>query len=178
MGYAIYSIGHDRHGGYGVPAFCEHPDCNEEIDRGISFACGGQPFSELGCDRYFCSKHRQYKNWDEEKGQWCNHKDDCECEGAEICDRCATDKAPFDYKNEHPDWVKHVLKHESWAEWRKHNPEIVKKYKLLANNSLSIKKLWKKLLFKFHCAFNNWSCKQGLHDGLGENGSCSWCKKD
>ena len=59
MGYQVYLVG-KRYGGYGVPAICEYPDCNEEIDRGMSFACGGEPFSEIGCDRYFCSKHRKF----------------------------------------------------------------------------------------------------------------------
>jgi len=56
MGYQIYKVG-KRWGGYGVPTICEHPGCNEKIDRGYSHACGGEPFSERGCDRYFCSKH-------------------------------------------------------------------------------------------------------------------------
>lgn len=56
MDYQVYKVGH-RYGGYGVPSYCEHPDCNAEIDRGMAHACGGEPFSEVGCDRYFCGKH-------------------------------------------------------------------------------------------------------------------------
>lgn len=128
MGYQVYRIGNGRWGGYGVPAYCEHPDCNEEIDRGMAFACGEEPFmTELGCDRYFCSKHRLAKGWDAEKEEWCLHTEDCNCEYKEICERCANVEAPFPYKEEHPDWTKHILTHESWEEWRKENPEEVKK---------------------------------------------------
>lgn len=37
------NCGRDRRGrpiGYMFPATCDHPDCLEEIDRGLSFACG------------------------------------------------------------------------------------------------------------------------------------------
>lgn len=128
MGYQVYEVG-DRWGGYGVPAVCEYPDCNEEIDRGISYTCGGEPFSEHGCDRYFCGKHRKFKQWNFKTGAWCKHKNDCECDYAEVCERCAENKPPFPYKSEHPDWVKHLLTDDSWAEWRKNNPEKVSEFK-------------------------------------------------
>lgn len=124
MGYQVYKVGH-RWGGYGVPAVCEHPDCNKEIDRGISFACGGEPFSEHGCDRYFCEKHREYHYWDIEEGDWCKHEEDCECEVAEVCERCFENKPPFPYKPEVKKWVRHLLKDKSWAEWRNNNPQEV-----------------------------------------------------
>ena len=127
MGYAIYQVG-DRWGGYGVPTYCEHPDCNEKIDRGMSFACGGEPFSEVGCDRYFCSKHREFIGFNEE-GLPCKHRKDCECEWKEVCERCAKSEPPFDYKPEHPTWIKHILKDKSWAQWRKKNPKKVAKLK-------------------------------------------------
>lgn len=44
--------------GYGVDAQCEHPDCSEEIDRGLGWLCGsmhGDP--EDGCGGYFCGNH-------------------------------------------------------------------------------------------------------------------------
>lgn len=128
MGYAVYEVG-NRWGGYGVPAFCEQPDCKEEIDRGVSYACGGEPFSEHGCDRYFCGKHLNYRLWNEEKGFWCRHRKDCDCEIIEICERCQKNKPAFDYKSEHPDWIKHLLEDESWEEWREKNPDNVKKLK-------------------------------------------------
>lgn len=129
MGYQVYEVG-KRWGGYGVPAYCEHPYCNEEIDRGMSYACGGEPFSEYGCDRYFCEKHRNftYFNSEEEDGL-CKHEEDCDCDCKQVCERCAKGEASFPYKPEHPDWINHLLKDSSWAKWRKENPEEVRELK-------------------------------------------------
>ncbi len=115
MGYQVYQVG-DRWGGYGVPAVCEHPKCNEEIDRGISYACGGEPFSEYGCDRYFCGEHRVYHCFNVGRGREC----------VEVCERCAKKRDSFPYKPEHPDWVKHLLTDVSWKKWRKNNSKKVK----------------------------------------------------
>ncbi len=127
MGYAVYEIGNNRWGGYGVPAFCDHPDCNEEIDHGMAYACGGEPFSERGCAGYFCSKHRTiagFNGWNE----ICKHSSlKCKCEWTEVCERCAKGEPPFDFKAEHPDWAKHVLKDKSWAKWRKENKSEVQR---------------------------------------------------
>ena len=54
-----WSIGFDsnwnRDIGYGVPAYCDNPKCNKEIDRGLSYVCGGEAFGgEKGCGLYFC----------------------------------------------------------------------------------------------------------------------------
>lgn len=118
MGYGVYKNG-GRFAGYGVLAICEHPDCNEEIDRGYSHACGGEPFSEHGCDRYFCSKHLTM--------HWFNVGGSREY--VDVCERCDKRKPPFPRKPEHKDWLKHLLTDTSWAEWRKQNPEEVKKIK-------------------------------------------------
>lgn len=130
MGYAVYKVGH-RWGGYGVPAVCEHPECMEEIDRGMAYACGGEPFSEYGCDRYFCGKHRHYTGFKcDGSDERCDHDDDCACEFVEVCERCRDGKAAFDYKPECKEWVEHLLNDESWGEWRKENPEEVEKLKV------------------------------------------------
>jgi hypothetical protein len=57
-----WSIGWDsnwqRDIGYGVPAYCDHPNCHEHIDRGLSYVCGGEPYGgDEGCGLYFCSQH-------------------------------------------------------------------------------------------------------------------------
>lgn len=135
MGYQIYEVG-KRWGGYGVPTICEHPDCTEEIDRGMSFACGGEPFSEYGCDRYFCGKHRQTICYNPSTGKKCRHQKDCECEIVEVCERCAKGKEPFPYKPEAKEWLNHLLTDESWEEWRKNNPKEVEQMKALINNPL------------------------------------------
>lgn len=131
MGYQVYRVG-KRWGGYGVPAICEHPDCNEEIDRGISFACGGEPFSEYGCDRYFCSQHLEI-TCIAHFGEEC--PDELEdCDSVELCERCAKGEEEFPYKPEHPDWIKHLLTDGSWKEWRKESPieveELKKQYEI------------------------------------------------
>ena len=114
MGYQVYKVG-KRFGGYGVPAICEHPDCKEEIDRGMSYACGEEPFSEYGCDRYFCSKHTEIHCFNTGSSRKC----------IEVCERCDKYKSPFPYKPEHPDWIKHISKDKSWKEWRDKNPKFL-----------------------------------------------------
>jgi len=43
-----WAIGYDtrwqRDVGYGVPAWCDHPGCEAEIDRGLSYVCGNEPY--------------------------------------------------------------------------------------------------------------------------------------
>lgn len=129
MGYQVYKVG-ERWGGYGVPTICEYPTCNEKIYRGMAYACGGEPFSDYGCDRYFCEKHRSYVAFDED-GKKCRHRKDCDCEGVELCERCEKNKNPFPYKPETKEWVKHLLTDKSWEEWRKDNLDEVKKLKFL-----------------------------------------------
>jgi hypothetical protein len=51
MGYAQYNFD-DGFGarGYAVDDVCNHPECDEEIDRGMAYLC-------YGCTKYFCPKH-------------------------------------------------------------------------------------------------------------------------
>ena len=101
-----WSIGYDTHWkrdiGYGVHAFCDHPRCNEEIDRGLAYVCGGEPYGgEKGCGLYFCYAHLRYDN---------------------MCPKCSRyDKKPYKPKPEHPEWIKFKMTDDSWAEWRKEN---------------------------------------------------------
>lgn len=132
MGYQVYEVG-KRWGGYGVPAICEQPECKKSIDRGVSYACGGEPFSEYGCDLYFCSEHLYYTGIQDD-GEICKHEEDCDCEIYQLCERCASGGPSFDYKPERKTWVRHLLKHSSWKEWRDNNPqeveELQKQYKI------------------------------------------------
>lgn len=104
-----WAVGWDNHWqrdiGYGVPAYCDHPDCNEEIDRGLSYVCGNEPYGgERGCGLYFCGTHQHG--------------------GQQLCDRCLAYRdedvrfTPFTPKPEHPDWLHHKATDESWAVWR------------------------------------------------------------
>lgn len=102
MGWQVYEDTKGRIGrfaGYGVPAYCDHPDCNEVIDRGVSHMCGCvNQNEEDGCGLHFCGKH-------------LNHK--------QLCERCATNQDWFEPKPDHPDWLHHIETDESWAEYRK-----------------------------------------------------------
>ncbi len=97
--------------GYGVPAYCDHPNCLREINRGLSYVCcDSQPCGgERGCGLYFCERH---------------HDIEGRCESC--CKRRKNDFLPTP---DHPDWVKHKLTDESWQQWRDENPEEVKKMK-------------------------------------------------
>lgn len=103
MGYSIgYDSANQRDVGYGVPATCEHPGCDEEIDRGMGYACGGG-MPEDGCGRYFCGAHG----------------------GGVECSQCVRGKSPFPLKPDRPEWIQHKLTCPSWAEWRAKNPQRV-----------------------------------------------------
>lgn len=67
--------GTDSHGrpiGYGWTATCDHPGCKAEIDRGLSYACGGMHGDdEKGCERYFCEDHLYYTNAEDDCRMYC-----------------------------------------------------------------------------------------------------------
>jgi len=94
-----WSIGYDsnwkRDIGYGVPAWCDQPGCEKEIDRGLSYVCGAEPYGgERGCGLYFCSKHLS---------------------SVSLCVNCELGRKPFELKPDHPDWVHHKATDPSWA---------------------------------------------------------------
>jgi hypothetical protein len=112
-----WEIGYDdkwkRDIGYGVPAYCDHPGCNAEIDRGLAYVCGNeQPYGgDDGCGLFFCSEHLTYH---EKRGR--------------VCECCADHrKTPFTAKPDHPDWINWKLTDDSWQQWRDENPEEVAK---------------------------------------------------
>lgn len=113
MGWQIYEDTKGRRlrwAGYGVPAYCDHPECNEKIDRGVSYHCGEiNRNQEDGCGLHFCSKHLNHDH---------------------LCERCAKGKSPFDPKPDHSEWSRHVLTDESWKQWRDENPEYAKRNKI------------------------------------------------
>lgn len=44
--------------GYAHRAKCDWPGCENDIDRGLDYACGGMHGeSEYACEKYFCHKH-------------------------------------------------------------------------------------------------------------------------
>lgn len=114
MGWSIgYDETHKRDIGYGVPAICDHPGCDEEIDRGLAHVCANQqPYGgEDGCGLYFCGKHLI-----------------CHPKRGYCCHACADRrKKPFTAKQDTPEWIDWKLTDESWQEWRDENPEEVEK---------------------------------------------------
>lgn len=110
-----WSIGFDdnysRYIGYGVPSICDKPGCNERINRGVSYVCGGDfNGGDKGCGLYFCRKHLLEDRSD-----------------GPFCPRCTAYKP--EYKHPSPDtkeWIEHQLTDESWQQWRDDEPELVK----------------------------------------------------
>lgn len=120
MSWAVgFDNRHNRFIGYGVPAYCDHPDCNEEIDRGLSYVCGGEPWGgNHGCGLHFCENHLQFAG---------DKRDN-----VQLCSRCYTHRGKeYAPSVEHPDWINHILNDESWQEWRKENPTKVKEFEAL-----------------------------------------------
>lgn len=116
MSWSIgYDSNWDRDIGYGVPAQCDHPECGEEIDRGLAYVCGGDPYGgERGCGLYFCNKHMGYVNRT------------ARMDASQLCDRCYPRiRKPFQPKPDLPEWIEHKLMDESWTIWRAENPAKV-----------------------------------------------------
>ena len=111
-----FSIGFDdkwnRDIGYGVPATCDHPECDEFITRGLGYACGEDPSGaekNKGCGLYFCDDHLLY-----------DHR------FLQLCEHCiAGEGETFVPSPDVQEWVDHKLTHQSWADWRESNPDWV-----------------------------------------------------
>lgn len=103
MGYAVYEdrpaldYGVERWAGYGVPAVCDYPECDTEIDRGMGFRCSENAMGKKSCEMHFCPEHL----YDHKSHKHSVPKPDT------------------------AEWEAHVLADESWAEWRDQNPEKV-----------------------------------------------------
>lgn len=143
MGYSVYfSDKNNRWQGYGVPAYCDHPDCNNVIDRGIGYVCCDNQNHSASCGGFYCELHRYQMVYEDE----IQDMSDEELNGLGIDSReersqeddgiiCCTHK-PIESK-EHPDWLNHVLTDDSWDEWRNKNPEMTRKYQeLLSEKTL------------------------------------------
>lgn len=118
-----WSLGFDsnwrRDVGYGVPAFCDHPQCDEKIDRGLAYVCGGEPYGgEYGCGLHFCGKHLHYRQPRGADGIYQN------------CPRCMAYKKPYRPKPDHPEWLEWKLTDASWQQWRDENPSEVEASRL------------------------------------------------
>lgn len=106
MSWAISEF-NGRDIGYGVPAICDFPKCGEQIDRGLSYVCGGEPYGgERGCGLFFCGKHLAFGP---RQGDPL------------MCSRCRRNKPPFTPTPDTLEWINHKLTDESWAQWRDEN---------------------------------------------------------
>ena len=108
-----WSIGYDdkwkRDIGYGVPSVCDHPGCPENIDRGLSYVCGGEPYGgEYGCGLFFCSAHLYLS-----------------LRRPQRCARCFRYRKPFTPTADTKRWIRWKLTDDSWQQWRDENPQAV-----------------------------------------------------
>lgn len=113
-----WAIGFDsrwgRDIGYGVPAICDFPGCDQAIDRGLAFVCGGVPYGgEYGCGLFFCDGH-MFVVFDAEIDL-----------AYQQCERCEQEQPPFEAKPDTREWIEWKLTDESWAQWRAENPAKV-----------------------------------------------------
>lgn len=95
MGYSVYWA-NGRWQGYGVPAYCDYPGCQEVINRGMGYQHpddGGDLIPRV----FVCNEHR-YKD----------------IESFDI------------KRKEHQDWIDHVKTDDSWKQWREENQEAMK----------------------------------------------------
>lgn len=113
MGWSYgYDTNWHRDIGYGVPATCDQPGCMEEINRGLAYVCGGEPYGgEDGCGLHFCDSHLRYVIGEDKPQR---------------CERCTEDKEPYEPTPDVAEWLEWKLTHGSWAIWRDENPDAVK----------------------------------------------------
>ncbi|SDV47941.1 hypothetical protein [Chitinasiproducens palmae] len=119
-----WSIGFDsnwqRDIGYGVPAQCDHPECNERIDRGLAYVCGGEPYGgDDGCGLYFCASHLRWRR--------------------NLCEQCVAGKAAFAAKPDVAEWLQHKLTDPSWADWRTEHAREVHEMRMTLGISQGVK---------------------------------------
>lgn len=110
MGYGVYldqdarDSGVTRWAGYGVPAICDYPNCDVEIDRGLGYKCEqrydedetGNETEEEGCGLYFCGEH--------------------------LLVGCPPEHDDFTPKPDTPEWERWMLTDKSWEQWRQEHP--------------------------------------------------------
>lgn len=110
MGWSIgFDSNWDMDVGYGVPAWCNQPECARTIDRGLAYVCGGEPLGgNQGCGQYYCDNHMFIGGGD-----------------PQLCERCIHKREPFPKKPDHPTWIHFKLTDSSWQRWRDEHPELV-----------------------------------------------------
>lgn len=106
-----WAIGYDEHWnrdiGYGVPGTCDHPECNNTINRGVDHVCGGEPYGgDLYCGLYFCKDHLELITPSASE------------ESSPVCAQCALGKEPFAPTPDIDEWINYKETSSYWAGWR------------------------------------------------------------
>lgn len=137
MGYSIgYCKTHKRDIGYGVPAPCDHPECNEIIDRGMGYACCEGFNHSANCKGYFCEEHR----WNYVLQDELEHMSPEELEALGLsADAQALDEDSGIIRCRHTIqphkeavvWLEYILNDESWEKFRTKFPERMERFKKL-----------------------------------------------
>jgi len=131
MGYQVYEdqsardCGVERWAGYGVPAICDWPDCDEKIDRGLGHKCEEHGAYRLMLD----GEEISYDRFDDEPDA---EEDWTEAEGCGLyfCEDHLyrhSEHEGIEPKPDTAEWVQWMLTDESWAQWREENTERVEK---------------------------------------------------
>jgi len=124
MGWGVgYDDNWKRDIGYGVPAHCDHPGCTAEIDRGLGYVCGDEPYGgEHGCGLFICVEHQR-------------SNDKC----LQLCQHCADRRRKeLTPSSDHPEWIMHKLTDESWQQWRIENPDEVEQMRGLLSRATEV----------------------------------------
>lgn len=142
MGYGLYfSDKNNRFQGYNMHAYCDHPGCKNEIDRGMGYACCDNPEHTASCGGFYCEEHKHQLVYQDELEDMSDEDlkrlgiDSREEQAHDEDDGiiCCTHK-PIEKDKEHPTWLKHVLTDETWQEWREKESEMAKHYQELLDN--------------------------------------------
>lgn len=136
MGYSVYDQKINavpRDAGYGVPAYCDHPGCFEIIDRGMGYACCGDPLHTASCGGFYCKEHRYQLVYQDDLQEMSD--EDLKRLGIDSREERAHDEddgiircihQPIELKTT-KEWADYIAQDESWQTWRNKFPEDFKK---------------------------------------------------
>lgn len=114
-----WAIGFDenwnRDVGFDVPSICDHPNCNNAINRGIDHVCGGEPYGgDSHCGLYFCKDHLKLEAISTSG------------ENKPVCEQCSAGKPPFRPTVDTKEWVTYKQTSNYWAGWRTYHQNKAK----------------------------------------------------
>lgn len=138
-----FSENQNRDVGYGILAICDHPECTAEIDRGLAYICCEDINHNACCGAFYCAEHRENYVYGDEIDDMEDEELEAlniDVESQEVFDavengdivRCRHE--PIQPNKENAAWLEHVLKDESWSQWREENPAKVTAYQEALKN--------------------------------------------